>query len=230
MGKVFIYGLWDPRNGELRYVGKSENLVSRMRHHLGDKRRTHKTHWLGVLKMLGLRPVVEIIDETDLDSWEECEKYWISYFKSIGTRLTNCAEGGRGGRTGPGRPMSEEAKRKLSEGRMGHHWNRGWHHSDETRKRLSEMKLATSDQISKKMKGKSFLTDDGRRRLSEFRKNSSPLKSVTPQQWSELRNRDIAKMRCVTQGAVASYRFAHISRSLTEMPVAEASATDELDL
>ena len=58
--KTYIYGLIDPRNKQLRYVGKANNLKKRLSKHVHDKSINHKTCWIKSLSALNLRP--EIIE------------------------------------------------------------------------------------------------------------------------------------------------------------------------
>lgn len=43
---------------------------------------------------MGLKPIIEIIDEVPVSEWEFWEIYWISQFKTWGFDLTNGTEGG----------------------------------------------------------------------------------------------------------------------------------------
>jgi hypothetical protein len=94
---VTIYGLVDPRDSRIRYVGKtSVTLNTRLRAHLNDVRRgrvyipRHK--WLSELLAAGLVPsIVEL--ECVLDgSWQEAETRWIAALPD----LLNATAGGDG--------------------------------------------------------------------------------------------------------------------------------------
>ena len=111
-----IYGLYDPRTSELRYVGfTSQPLQSRLKYgHLRTselKLRTHKAHWISSLLRLGLKPEIFEIQKTDINNWKFDEQWNIEYFKSIGCRLTNATSGGDGTL---GRKASPETRRKMS--------------------------------------------------------------------------------------------------------------------
>lgn len=101
---VSIYTLSDPRTTQVRYVGKSVDPVRRLRNHLTPSRltrqTTHLANWLKLLKSLGLRPLLAVV-ESNLteESWPIRETYWISKFKEDGCDLTNCLPGGEGGAT-----------------------------------------------------------------------------------------------------------------------------------
>ena len=98
MSSVTIYGLIDPRTLELRYVGASRSLRHRQYLHRcpsQNKADTPRSRWMLELRSNGLRPqCIEI--ETTEDDWQEAEKFWIAYWRSLGARLTNVLLGGIG--------------------------------------------------------------------------------------------------------------------------------------
>ena len=92
-----IYVLVDPRDEEIRYVGWTiRTLPQRLRSHLRDKYPGHKTRWVQMLRRLGLKPRIDLIQEVPLLDWAAAERYWIGYFRSMGCRLTNSTDGGEG--------------------------------------------------------------------------------------------------------------------------------------
>jgi len=86
---IKIYGLFDPRNNELRYVGKTNNTRKRFSKHVNDKVITHKTCWIKSLSKLGLKPEIYVLDEIPSNEWKFWEQWYISYFLGLGCRLTN---------------------------------------------------------------------------------------------------------------------------------------------
>jgi hypothetical protein len=107
-----VYGLIDPRNGQLRYVGKTTQLSRRMHYHASKARggvRRHVYDWLRSLSRAGCRPEVQVLEscgaETDLD---EAECHHIAYFKMLGCDLTNLTSGGEGVRA------NEAVRQKLA--------------------------------------------------------------------------------------------------------------------
>lgn len=91
---TFIYALCDPDTKTVRYVGKSDNPQGRYYNHIKDKHRTHKVAWINKLKSQGKKPILTILEEIGHEYWEECEKKWISFYKSDpNIDLTNYAEG-----------------------------------------------------------------------------------------------------------------------------------------
>lgn len=136
----YIYGLFDPVNGELRYIGKCQtSLYRRLQSHKAPsqvKLHTHRSNWIHNLLIRGTRPEICLIQELS-NSDELClaEKYWIKYFKDCGCRLTNLTEGGEGA---PGHLTSEMTKSKISASLRGNQNARGFKHTRETKLKMSK--------------------------------------------------------------------------------------------
>lgn len=152
-----IYGLFDPRNKELRYIGATVcSLKKRLKDHRNDSNITHRTNWIKSLKELGLQPEIEQIDEVNISQWAFWENFYIDYYKSIGCRLTNMATGGPGpmlGKPSPnrgkkmkdldpnyrnywtGKKLSKESIEKGKATRLTNGTNK---HTDESKKKISE--------------------------------------------------------------------------------------------
>lgn len=143
--RVFIYTLADPRNGAIRYVGKTGNLEWRLRQHLDARHtKTHRGCWVQELLRNGVLPIIEVIEETTESNWSEAERFWIEYLRFLGFDLTNGDSGGLGGRRMTtstrlkissalkGRKLSEEQKRQISKIHSGKFV------SEETRKRMGD--------------------------------------------------------------------------------------------
>jgi len=101
MQKVRIYGLVDPRNDQLRYVGKTKHQLSRrLTQHMADARgqykNYHSSNWMRSLLVKGLEPEIFLIESVARAEWEEAEQFWIAYFRYIGANLTNLTAGGEG--------------------------------------------------------------------------------------------------------------------------------------
>lgn len=92
---VYIYALIDPRTNEVRYIGKTTDPKGRLYEHTKKSDlATHKAHWINQLRAEGLRPRMEILEETTAAKWEKRERHWIAYGKAQGWRLTNIRAGG----------------------------------------------------------------------------------------------------------------------------------------
>jgi hypothetical protein len=93
-----VYLLWDPRNGNIRYVGKTSRPQSRFGEHIrGDTRKCHCRSWELSLIAQGLCCEISVVED-GLTAGEsnESEKWWIAYGKQCGWPLTNHTDGGEG--------------------------------------------------------------------------------------------------------------------------------------
>ena len=139
VSQFIVYGLIDPVTQEIRYVGRSTSGLSRPKAHfrphaIKSKKRTHCASWVKSLHRLGLVPTIMILDEfLDASELSETERFYISYFKSLGCNLTNITSGGEGcsgykqskehirSRISKliGKKMSQESKNKMSAAKKG---------------------------------------------------------------------------------------------------------------
>jgi hypothetical protein len=96
--KYYIYTLSDPITGDVRYVGKTNNIKNRFWKHTGPYYLKAgwipKNKWILWLKNQGLKPVIEILDEGTEDNIDDLERYWIEQFKQWGYKLKNVSTGG----------------------------------------------------------------------------------------------------------------------------------------
>ena len=109
-----IYGLIDPRDGQLRYVGKSCEGLKRPRAHARRLKwdRGHCRNWVKGLVDLGLKPDIEVLETCDSPkALIEAEQFHIAYFRMVGCNLTNLTAGGEGQW---GLRFSEERRRRIS--------------------------------------------------------------------------------------------------------------------
>lgn len=99
---TFVYGLIDPRNHQLRYIGKTVLLPERriLTHRWRARSHPHKRHsmaWLLNLEVEGLSPEIVVLEEIPPGrDWVEAEQFWIAYFRMIGADLCNHTDGGEG--------------------------------------------------------------------------------------------------------------------------------------
>lgn len=102
-----IYVLKDPRTEQVRYVGKANNIESRLNNHIkqsiryaennlhkGETINFHKAHWILSLLKDGLKPIVELVCIVPVIKWGDMEKHYIKLFKSMGAKLVNETAGG----------------------------------------------------------------------------------------------------------------------------------------
>lgn len=100
---IKIYSLNCPKNGSVKYIGKTEGcLQKRLSQHLSKYsliKRTLKNNWIKSLLNDNLYPNIQLIEEVPKNEWEYWEKFWIEQFRQWGFVLKNSAEGGQGGKT-----------------------------------------------------------------------------------------------------------------------------------
>lgn len=152
---IRIYVLSDPRNEDIRYVGKTKQAIEkRLKQHLRDRNNNRRTNWIKSLRKVGVSPTILLIENTDEQNWEIRERYWIKYYRSLGYDLTNLTDGGegtsnpapetrarmseahKGEKNGNyGKPMPFEQRERLSEIRLAMN-TAGWHHRPDTLARM----------------------------------------------------------------------------------------------
>jgi hypothetical protein len=112
----YIYGLVDPRNNIVRYVGYTKHSIEkRYREHFFPsslKADTYKNHWLKSLLSERLKPNIIVLEEIDHENRVEKEQFWIKFYKS--KYLTNGTAGGDG-MVDP----SDYTREKMSKSKMG---------------------------------------------------------------------------------------------------------------
>lgn len=114
---TFVYGLVDPRNHQLRYVGKTIKVPRvRLLTHLWQARKAvrkkHLFAWLTGLEAAGFKPEIVIFEQVPPGGdWEEAEQFWIAYFLFVGANLCNLTIGGEGA---PGAVQSAEQRAATS--------------------------------------------------------------------------------------------------------------------
>ena len=96
-----VYALHDPRDGSVRYIGKTTlSPEERLSAHIKAARtrgRARSWTWIRGLLRDGLAPTVSLLEQANLASLNECERRWIAHGKANGWTLTNLTDGGDGG-------------------------------------------------------------------------------------------------------------------------------------
>ncbi|PZV02225.1 MAG: hypothetical protein DCF32_15275 [Leptolyngbya sp.] len=98
---TWIYGLVDPRDGQVRYIGKTSCRLSlRLSRHIAAAKHEventyHRLNWIRELLALGLLPEIRELERNPAD-WTEAEARWIQHGRSQGWDLTNGTLGGEG--------------------------------------------------------------------------------------------------------------------------------------
>ena len=113
-----IYALIDPRDDQVRYIGKTKNeLKVRLRGHLEKSRnlnnKWHVANWIRSLEAEGLIPKIVEIDDLPDSEIDEAEIRYIREYRELGYDLTNNTLGGDGGITGPGFSSPERLRKAM---------------------------------------------------------------------------------------------------------------------
>ena len=148
-----VYGLYDPRDGALRYVGQTTRpLRKRLDFHLSNhnlRGHRHSSHWLSQLRALGLIPQAKQLAKAgSREELDALEIRLIAEARVRGDRLTNHSDGGGGSN---GLKRSEETKNRIRQRLLG------CKRSEATRSKLSAAKTgqklseATKKKISETM-------------------------------------------------------------------------------
>lgn len=109
-----IYTLADPVSGDIRYVGKANDVAKRYRLHVRKDEHTLKSRWIAGLKKRGLLPVVEVLDVVPRSEWQFWEQHWIQVVRGWGFRLVNGDNGGLGSDR-----LSDALKRRIGDALRG---------------------------------------------------------------------------------------------------------------
>jgi len=132
---TFIYALCEPDTEHVRYVGKSNNPVLRLRRHIKNAKDGHQFHcpnWIRSVLRLGLKPTLKVLEECTVENWKEREVFWIEHFRNEGFDLTNCKEGG----VGSNPTLETRLKMRLARLGVSPH-NKGSKTPDDVRAKLS---------------------------------------------------------------------------------------------
>lgn len=88
---TYIYGLHHPETGELRYIGKANDVEKRLKSHMRDmlRRNTPLYCWM---RTLNAPPKIAVLEAVD-GEWMEAERRLIAAHRATG-RLLNLADGG----------------------------------------------------------------------------------------------------------------------------------------
>ena len=110
-----IYGLTDPRTGCIRYIGQSTDPARRLAGHCWEAKREkhHRARWIIGLLKLGLKPLLEVLEEVPDEQADDVERFWISSLLTAGARLVNTDAGG--GNV----PWSSELRERVRRANLG---------------------------------------------------------------------------------------------------------------
>jgi hypothetical protein len=118
--QYLVYGLVDPRNGQVRYVGLSHKGLARPREHrqptyMNRETHTHKTRWIRALQKQGLiYEIVVLYSAPTPEGLLEAEAFWERQMRERGHSLTNAAPCGLPGPRGFRHTPDARAKMSAS--------------------------------------------------------------------------------------------------------------------
>lgn len=130
--RSFVYGLVDPRTGEIRYIGRTcRKLETRLSGHISARHQRYaggskaKRAWINELIDAGLKPTIRALEtfDSELDALE-AEGRWIKKGMAEGWPLTNRQKSGRGMVSRAGR--EERIQRRFREWAEARRRNRRW--------------------------------------------------------------------------------------------------------
>jgi hypothetical protein len=109
--EVFIYGLADPRDHVVRYVGKtSRPLWERLREHEFKPSNQAVCEWLKALRLAGAAAEVVVLEVCKKFRWQEREIHWIAQLRKE-HGLLNIAKGGKFYGPPQGKPAARATQR-----------------------------------------------------------------------------------------------------------------------
>lgn len=200
--KYIIYGLIDPNDKDIRYIGKSMSGIRRAREHyapsnLKNDGNTPKANWIRKLRDNNQKYEIVVLFSLDTINSDKSlinlilynkEQEFINLYRTINTKLTNLQDGGPGS---PDRKISEETRQKMSDSAKKRGLNNALKEQQKPKypvfedkrycskcteiKDLSSFKKNTRDHICKKCQLIHYgPAKNLKRRLETIRKNECP--------------------------------------------------------
>lgn len=165
-----IYILIDPRNGLVRYIGKTIRPSERYSHHIrAINEHNRKNNWIKSLLSVGCKPIMQIIDTVSISEWKFWECHYISLFKSWGFDLTNLSDGGQGAES-----TTIESRVKMRNSALGKK------HSQATKDKISLAgltRIRPQAEINKKKQIASILGRTGKKPVFRYDLENHLIKS-----------------------------------------------------
>jgi hypothetical protein len=119
---TYIYTLHDPRDWSIRYVGKANDPVSRLKVHIRQPLLIGMRRFVDDLRIVGMAPTLNVLQITSQSQWKYWEQFWIATVRASGADLLNIAKGGNGCQEGAGHAgikHSAQTRTKFSLQRKG---------------------------------------------------------------------------------------------------------------
>lgn len=112
-GEIHIYGLVDPRDREIKYVGQTISPDRRLKQHIADTGSgTPKSDWIN--EMGDRKPLMVILDTVAQEDAHAVENWWILFCRYKGWQNVNGTNPGAW-RADFGEMFSEDLERQYSE-------------------------------------------------------------------------------------------------------------------
>lgn len=186
---TFIYGLIDPRNNQLRYIGKSDNPQARLAKHIREAKRStelHRLAWIRGLLNEGLSPKLLSLMQVPKEGWQIVERLLIASLNdNVLYDLTNMADGGLGGSTARGKKRSKQARDNIRQGLIELYSNNDelrenqrkkttefWTDKELKEKRIAAMNTKKAKENRSKAQNKRWKDQDQRKKQSEVGKRN----------------------------------------------------------
>ena len=77
---TYIYVLVNPHNNYVKYVGKTNDPISRYKGHLEHKNSTPVSHWVNQLSKINIKPKLYIIEIVNNGQEKDREMFWINFW------------------------------------------------------------------------------------------------------------------------------------------------------
>lgn len=87
--KNYIYGLIDPTNHRICYIGRTIHLYDRFDAHADEFSESLKGQWMQRLRASGILPTIVILDSIEYGDIESIETWWIEFGRRMGWPLSN---------------------------------------------------------------------------------------------------------------------------------------------
>jgi len=173
--KVYVYGLINPINNSLFYIGLTNNLKRRLSEHVRLKYNPNKDKIIEDIISKGYKPDIIELDSTDI-IWNKSknkfkhdllEKEWIKRAKTCGNMLTNMTDGG----SGVLGEINEIVVYKYDEN--GNYLNKYKSLTEASKKNnvsISKLSLALNQKVNKSSKGYYWFTSKENTKGFKFKK------------------------------------------------------------
>jgi len=86
---TYIYGLIDPTDHKIKYIGRTSRLYQRWQQHVEEVEPTVKGEWIIRLRAAGITPTLLILDQVEHGATGDIENWWIEFGRRMGWPLTN---------------------------------------------------------------------------------------------------------------------------------------------